>query len=346
MGRPAGFIPHHRKDDPLDTNVRETKRADELKPGDWIAPRELLDEAAEVLHVLAYEKPVGTGTTVHLVVRKQGGVVPYTDSVPAGTPFELATEADLAELREQAERAQKIADIRALANYLEANPWMPMPYSLHGQTHGLTGDDVPMIRQLAERAGREVDDSRDDRTDFDLHFGCADLSVIAWHHEGRPVEPEPLAPHPTWPTEAELKPWESLASAGDRIAESMEPADPTGQLYSREADDPTPVSGARVEPHVGGMTEGGLVDETPAEPVTVYFSFGHGQTDPDTGEDLLDHYVTVIAPSYNAARLAMFSSRYGERWAFDYLAGTPQANEWIPRWTEHDAIDAMPEIGA
>lgn len=41
-----------------------------------------------------------------------------------------------------------------------------------------------------------------------------------------------------------------------------EPVDPTGQLYSREADDPTPVSGARVEPHVGGMTEGGLVDET------------------------------------------------------------------------------------
>lgn len=29
--------------------------------------------------------------------------------------------------------------------------------------------------------------------------------------------------HPTWPTESELKPWESLAPTADRIAESMEP---------------------------------------------------------------------------------------------------------------------------
>lgn len=39
-------------------------------------------------------------------------------------------------------------------------------------------------------------------------------------------------------------------------------ADPTGLSYSREADDPTPVSGARVEPHVGGVTDAGPVDET------------------------------------------------------------------------------------
>lgn len=70
--------------------------------------------------------------------------------------------------------------------------------------------------------------------------------------------------------------------------------------------------------------------------VTVYFSFGHGQTDPDTGKHLLDHYVTIVGPSYEACRAAMFASRYGERWAFDYVAGTPQADEWIPRWIEHD----------
>jgi hypothetical protein len=72
------------------------------------------------------------------------------------------------------------------------------------------------------------------------------------------------------------------------------------------------------------------------EQVTVYFSFGHGQTDPDTGKDLLDHYVTIVGPSYKACREAMFASRYGNRWAFDYLAGTDQAEEWIPRWIEHD----------
>ncbi|HEY3435957.1 MAG TPA: hypothetical protein VGK41_09920 [Solirubrobacterales bacterium] len=37
----------------------------------------------------------------------------------------------------------------------------------------------------------------------------------------QPTEPERA--HPSWPTEAELKPWESLAPTADRIAESMEP---------------------------------------------------------------------------------------------------------------------------
>jgi hypothetical protein len=77
----------------------------------------------------------------------------------------------------------------------------------------------------------------------------------------------------------------------------------------------------------------------PIEPqVTVYFSFGHGQTDPTTGKNLLDHYVTIVGPSYEACRAAMFASNYGDRWAFDYIAGEPQAEEWIPRWTEHERI--------
>lgn len=38
------------------------------------------------------------------------------------------------------------------------------------------------------------------------------------------------------------------------------PADPTGLDYSREADDPTPVSPARVPLHIGAMTERGLVE--------------------------------------------------------------------------------------
>ncbi len=83
------------------------------------------------------------------------------------------------------------------------------------------------------------------------------------------------------------------------------------------------------------MTQPIIHDGQP-EQVTVYFSFGHGQTDPDTGKDLLDHYVTIVGPSYEACRAAMFASRFGERWAFDYQAGTPQADEWIPRWIEHE----------
>lgn len=78
------------------------------------------------------------------------------------------------------------------------------------------------------------------------------------------------------------------------------------------------------------------------EPVVRYFSFGHGHTDPDTGADLVDRYVTVVAPTAEACREAMFASRYGKRWSFEYIPGTPQADEWIPRWNEHERIDAMP----
>lgn len=95
-------------------------------------------------------------------------------------------------------------------------------------------------------------------------------------------------------------------------------------------------------PHGAHGPEPVGVAKEAVEPVTVYFSFGHGQTDPDTGEDLLFHYVTIVGPSYEACRAAMFNSRFGDRWSFDYLAGTPMAREWIPRWIEHERIDAMP----
>lgn len=75
-------------------------------------------------------------------------------------------------------------------------------------------------------------------------------------------------------------------------------------------------------------------------PVVTYFSFGHGQTDPRDGKRLLDHYVTIVAPTYEECREAILASRFGRAWSFDYLAGTARATEWIPRWTEHEVIVA------
>jgi hypothetical protein len=75
----------------------------------------------------------------------------------------------------------------------------------------------------------------------------------------------------------------------------------------------------------------------PTEPqVTVYFSFGSGHTDPGTGEDLYGKYVTFVGPSYAACRAAMFASKYGNRWAFDYIAGAPSTEARISRWIEHE----------
>lgn len=239
----------------MEPTVRKQKSGDQLTPGDWLAPHELLDGAAEVLHVLAYRADYDRYEEkhVHLVVREQGRVAPYADVVGGGTLFDLATEADLAELREQAERAQKISDIRALAAWLEANPWAPMPNYYDANAHldarhpgGPSETEAyAKVREVADRLGVQVEERLDDRTTVSKAFGPVTYQVIAWHADGRPADPEPV--------------------------------DPTGQLYSREADDPTPVSGARVEPHVGGMTEGGLVDETPAEPV-IHVVFPHHNT--------------------------------------------------------------------
>lgn len=84
-----------------------------------------------------------------------------------------------------------------------------------------------------------------------------------------------------------------------------------------------------------------MTQPTPPQ-VTVYFSFGPRHTDPDTGQNLHGRYVTIVGPTYAACRNAMFASKYGDRWAFDYIAGEPQAEAWIPRWTEHERIVLPP----
>jgi len=74
------------------------------------------------------------------------------------------------------------------------------------------------------------------------------------------------------------------------------------------------------------------------EMFTRYFSFGHGQTDPKTGESLRDKYVTVTAPTAEGCREAMLASRFGREWAFEYVPGRPKTDEWIAQWTCHERI--------
>jgi len=95
-----------------------------------------------------------------------------------------------------------------------------------------------------------------------------------------------------------------------------------------------PASGLTVE---ADLSRGPLAGTTP---VVTYFSFGHGQRDPDSGQKLIDHYVTVVAPTYEECRAAMFASRFGRAWSFDYLAGRAKTTEWVSQWTEHEVIMA------
>jgi hypothetical protein len=293
-----------------DPSVRKQKSGDQLAVGDWLAPGEVVDDRpAEVLYALAYPASAdrsrdNDGKHVHLVVREQGGTAPFANIVAGNTLFDLATDEDLAALRESAERAQKIAEVRALATWLEERPWLPIP-GLHCNDHLYGLDGYRKVLELAGRPGGELDTRLDDRTVVKFREGPLHYSVIAWHEDGRPAEPAPVdgankEPYLGWagscaaslhiPTPGETcgvcgaegmlsaQHVEVSASAGDTcgaecacgvtvsgfdsLAEAREAltqhiADPGGLDFGRadtaEADDPTPVSGGRIQPHTGEM---------------------------------------------------------------------------------------------
>lgn len=223
-----------------------------------------------------------------------------------------------------ASRAEKVAAVDALALALFGDP---------GKPEKIGSDWYHLIRRTTNNvhlAVQEILPAVPDERDAELERLRAEVEQLRAERTPDFVDgpcEDPDCPNASWP---------HLASS-----DLAEP-DPTGLNYGRgdEAQDPQPVAG-RVPPHLDGRT-GEVVDASEGEPVTRYFSFGHGQTDPDTGADLLNRYVTVVAPTAQACREAMFASRYGREWAFEYIPGTPQADEWIPRWNEHERIDAMP----
>lgn len=451
-------------------SVRKQKSGDQLAVGDWLAPGQISDFAAEVLYAITY--PGQNGTRVQLVLRNMGRAVPFPDVAGGNHLFDLASDEDLAEYREAADRAEKMADLRAFVDFLDRNPWAPVPsLNFHAYIDGRPLDDhgpegLAELRRVADALGEKLDEHLDDRTVVTRQFGRVAYEVFAWHKDGRPAEPKPEAterPECSPACRDLYRPDRGVHFLGcPNFSTPMEIAQPDedlGESFDRsqtaDADEtPPPVVGRRREPHTGAVTDEGLVDETdeamhfqptgdadmacgiqevsdswgratrnpanvtcgpcravldrggplvehrhvggsvgvPGEngadcvcgtsfdgfdtheeatrmldlhiqaatspagltvaadalrgvlagttPVVTYFSFGHGQTDPDTGKSLLNHYVTVVAPTYEACREAMFASRFGREWSFEYLAGTAKATEWIPRWTEHEVIVA------
>jgi hypothetical protein len=171
------------------TTVRKQKSSDQLAPGDWVAAGELASSAVEVLYALTYPGPSGFDLT-YLVARALGSPTPFSDKVAASTFFELASDEDLAGYREAAERAERIAEIRRFADWLESNPWVPMPYHIYGSEQ-LNGDEsdpvagLAKVREIAERLGVETDESAGDRTKFKFPIGKVEYSLLTWHKNGR-----------------------------------------------------------------------------------------------------------------------------------------------------------------
>lgn len=64
------------------------------------------------------------------------------------------------------------------------------------------------------------------------------------------------------------------------------------------------------------MSENSIAQTDATQAERWAFSFGHGQTHPDTGENLLDAYV-VIPGEFDEARTKMVQA-FGDRWSFPY----------------------------
>lgn len=230
--------------------VRETKRADELKPGDWLVEDENGNENPNEVKA-AFQYPTAYGMRVHLTTQVPGKNPCSCGDLSPEATFALVTEAELAALREKAERAQQISDIRALADWLEANPWAPVPNYYDANAH-LDGRHVGgptvaeayvRVHEVAGQLGVNAEERLDDRTTVSKTFGKVTYQVIAWHPNGRPAEPVP------------------------------EPADDLGDAFDRsqtaDADlTPPPVKGRRREPHAGAVLSGIAQDGHPlGEPI-------------------------------------------------------------------------------
>jgi hypothetical protein len=282
----AGFDTHAEAVDLLNHHVeqengREKKRADQLAHGDiavdildsidpWISHRD-----GKVLASYPYVDEVDN-PRVLLVVEGDGSKPkPETVRLDAEVMVGLRSEAELKVMREQAERALQIADLRAFADFLERNPWAPIE-NLHMQWSPNPNGDIwnsgaegpAQVRQMAQQMGAEAVQS-DVMTKATRHFGPVEYSLIAWHKDGRPVEPQPPAVEVLAKPE---KPELVLDPERGHI-----PANDLGFDYSRADDDPQVIRphSPRVPLHTGAVVDGGqLVDETPTEVHTaeVYFS--------------------------------------------------------------------------
>lgn len=348
--------------------VRETKRADELLVGDWTAPGGMTPLPAEVLHTLTYPHP--TGARTHLLLREFGIPIPFDETRGAAELVTIATAEELAGVRAGADRARRIADIRALADFLEHNPDVPLALYPSEQVDlhdGASG--VAQVRELGARFGGTVRDDLEDRTQVYLKFGSFEYRVIAWHKDGRPAETEDERCGTCGESLREI----ALGALGHTLGEICNPVDvpdetpaehrlvggSVGSFGENSAEcacgtvfdgfDSATEANQQLDFHIEaatsptGLTKAADQSRGPlafTTPVVTYFSFGHGQNDPATGMSLLDHYVTVVAPTYEECREAMLGSRFGRAWSFDYLAGAARATEWIPRWIEHEVIVA------
>ncbi len=214
---------------------RETKPAQDVQPGDWLADGVVMRGPARVLYVHPYL--LDGRRRIDITYEETLTGRPAADGFDHGERLKLATEAEIAAATKAAERVAFIAEMRTFADWLEQRPWLPVPdLGVEVMVHLYGEGSIELVKTVAERLGTEVDVS-DIKTDVDAQVGgSSQYSLIAWH---RPSAVQPDA---------------DPAALGDSYDRSQ----------GADADvTPVPVGARRYPPHYAGMVgDGELVDET------------------------------------------------------------------------------------
>lgn len=203
----------------MDNTVRETgtaphKAAQDLTTGDFLAAGQLTTgKLTEIMHVQTYPHMRGQETVI--LHRPIGQTNVLSSTADAEHRFQIATDAEVQAARETTRRYEEIANIHAFADWLKANPSLPISYLRMQVSPGQNvlphldvwdsgAEGLAELKRLAEIMGAPLEDG-DDRTQAIKTFGPVEYRVIAWHKG--PAEPMP-APD----------------------------SDPTGPAYTRAAD--------------------------------------------------------------------------------------------------------------
>lgn len=271
-------------------------------------------------------RPLGGGSHFHYGVEGKVGMVAlnFYDAISNETvrareaaALAAANEAEIAELR------ARIAELEGLTYSREDDdPQVVRPHSPRVPMHVGTVVGGGELVDATPRPGTTCEQLSDGEKP---ECSCASTESSFFNCE---VHGEPAA---TFPTEAATG---YVCDGCGGQAETWVDGRPVCRREPEAQAAEAPASGLTP---AAEQSRGVLAGTTP---VVTYFSFGHGQTDPDSGQSLLDHYVTVVAPTYEECREAMFASRFGRAWSFDYLAGRAKTTEWVSRWTEHEVIVA------
>jgi hypothetical protein len=210
------------------TTVREPEKlASTLMPGDWIY---IGGNPIEVQAVT----PISGGT---MVTYRHGGA-PRVGDFPSDAKVPLVLDTKVDKIKQAAERAKFIAGLHRFADWLKANPWAPIrddgayvhPARLQINLRDADMATIAQVREIADRLGAKADESLFDRTDASMEIGSISYSVIAWHRDGRPAEPEAEREGPWFEVGDEVYPW----PAGGRVLKVIQVAVIEGSSPARQ----------------------------------------------------------------------------------------------------------------